>query len=117
MTIVHRLPMWFYQTCVGVGLALVLGMVLVSAWAGMTLHRENAELADKVRQSEDAIQQLVTVTEAQDAVLAKANKKLRRLGENPVASPFPFRFSFAAGGTTFTVTCTEPGADCLVQTN
>ena len=115
--LVRRLPMWAIQVWMAGSVAVVLAAAAGATWAGMALHRENDALAVEVERSQRAIERLATVNEAQDGVLTKANKKLRRLGENPVSSPFPFIFTFDVIGATFTVTCAEPGKKCLVQSS
>lgn len=115
--LVRRLPMWAIQTWMAGSVVVVLSAVVVATWAAVELHRENDALAVEVERSQRAIERLATVNEAQDGVLSKANKRLRRLGENPVSSPFPFIFTFDVVGATFTVTCTAPGEKCLVQSS
>ena len=113
---VRNLPDWAVHAWIVFAMLVMASSLAYGASEVVTLHRENNVLAREVRVQRESVAQLQVVSEVQSNVLERANRKLKRLGESPVGSPFPFSFSFGVGGTAFRVTCTDPGKDCLVET-
>jgi hypothetical protein len=105
--------LWTFATWVAVG-ALFVGLgnlALHSRDAAKADDRQDAALSAARSQMDDAaarVAQLEASNQAQDKALAIANKRLARVGEDPV-TPFPFFFSFTTpDGLAVTVTCATP---------
>jgi hypothetical protein len=112
--LIHRTPAWVWYAVVVTG---VVGFIvtMVAAFAtGVHLHADNVKQTAELETAKTAIGQLAATNARQDAALDQANRRLRRMGAQPVgegpAGPrgepaFPFTFTIPILDTTYTVTC------------